>query len=138
MAVLIGDIAIESGPKNTYLACKYPTTPEDLDPFLNPFHESPIISLADIHNYGSRADSDSPDIPRGLTQEARDTDHLCEFFAGWAILHAPLYRKFAIVTTMEVQKRWTDWQHVRLPFLSLFFLFHSHENTNVFLDLGLD
>jgi hypothetical protein len=106
MDILISDIASEGDAKN------WPCEPRDLDSVLNPFLESPIISQSNFPQYGERQESDFHEIPMGLTQEQRDTDHLCEWFAAWAIIHAAFFRRFCVITTHPLQPRWQSWHHV--------------------------
>jgi hypothetical protein len=101
----------------TKIACegdvtKIPIEPRDLDSTWNPFLTTPIISPANIPGYGYRAEDEFAAIPKGLTQEERNTDHLIEFFGGWAIVNAPRFRRFIVITSMQLQPRWQKWHHV--------------------------
>ncbi|PLN78742.1 hypothetical protein BDW42DRAFT_174275 [Aspergillus taichungensis] len=80
------------------------------------YHESQVISPPNLPNYGSRSEDDNPNIPQGLTQEHRNTDHLAEFFAGWALVNSHVFRHFHIVTRMPPLDRWSAWQHVDVKF----------------------
>ncbi|KKK18710.1 hypothetical protein ARAM_001211 [Aspergillus rambellii] len=77
-------------------------------------HESNVISPPSIPLYGSRKEDDSPDIPKGLSQECRNTDHLAEFFAGWGLVNSHRFRRFAMVTTLEPLPRWKNWEHLEI------------------------
>src|SRR5215471_4616681 len=46
----------------------------------------PFISTRILPDYGSRPENDHPMIPKGLSQEERNTDHLVEYFAGWCMV----------------------------------------------------
>ncbi|PKY04727.1 hypothetical protein P168DRAFT_303897 [Aspergillus campestris IBT 28561] len=76
------------------------------------YHESKVISPPFLPNYGSRSEVDNPDIPKGLSQEHRNTDHLAEFFAGWALVNSHVFRHFHVVTQLPPPERWSAWQHV--------------------------
>lgn len=73
--------------------------------------ENRIISPPHIPSYGHRTEADCPNLPKNLTQEQRDTDHLAEFFAGWALINSHRFRRFVIVTTKPCE-RWSAWNHV--------------------------
>ena len=76
----------------------------------------PIVSWNLIPNYGKRQDGDYPEdplIPRGLSQEHRNEDHLAEFFSAWAIQECDRFRRFVfVVTGGHVEPRWKDWNQV--------------------------
>ncbi|KAK2746211.1 hypothetical protein FQN57_003333 [Myotisia sp. PD_48] len=72
----------------------------------------PIISTSYLPDYGKRAENDHPMIPRGLTQEERNTDHLIEYFAGWGILNCNKYRHFLALTYFRPQPRWKGFNHI--------------------------
>lgn len=108
MYQIISDIASKGNIINR------PTKPQDLDGIQNPLLEHPIISPANIPGYGSRLEDDCPAIPKGLTQEQRNTDHLIEVFANWAIFNAPHYRRFVVVTSVAPLPRWQKWHHIEL------------------------
>jgi hypothetical protein len=113
MDILIGDIVSEGDPK------QWPSDVRDLDSVMNPHLESPIISQSNFPEYGARQESDYQEIPKGLTQEERNTDHLCEWFAAWAIINAPSFRRFCIITSHPLQPRWQSWQHVSFTPLNI-------------------
>ncbi|KAL2367910.1 hypothetical protein RJ035_003406 [Blastomyces gilchristii] len=74
----------------------------------------PFISTRDIPDYGSRREEDYPNIPKGLTQEERDADHLIEYFAGYALINADRFRRFVVLTTQKPQPRWQAWTHIEV------------------------
>ncbi|PYH99931.1 hypothetical protein BO71DRAFT_341857 [Aspergillus ellipticus CBS 707.79] len=76
--------------------------------------ESNVISPPTLPNYGSRKEDDSPDIPKGLSQDQRNTDHLIEFFAGWGLVNRHRYRRFVVLTRTKPQPRWEAWQHIEI------------------------
>ncbi|PWY86904.1 hypothetical protein BO70DRAFT_213446 [Aspergillus heteromorphus CBS 117.55] len=78
------------------------------------YFESNVISPPSLPNYGSRTEDDNPDIPRGLSQEQRNTDHLIEFFAGWGLVNRHRYRRFVVLTRMKPHPRWEAWQHIEI------------------------
>ena len=81
---------------------------EPLDGIHDNSPENRVISPPTIPLYGSRTEADT----RGLvTQEQRDTDHLAEFFAGWALVNSHRFRRFTIITTKPL-KSWNLWNHV--------------------------
>ncbi|KAJ0421976.1 hypothetical protein BJY00DRAFT_281526 [Aspergillus carlsbadensis] len=73
-----------------------------------------VISPPTLPMYGSRTTEESPDVPRGASQEYRDTDHLAEFFAGWSLVYAHRFRRFIMLTGLEPLPRWTQWQHIEI------------------------
>ncbi|RAL12054.1 putative Chromo domain protein Chp1p [Aspergillus homomorphus CBS 101889] len=77
------------------------------------FFESNVISPPDLPGYGLRTQQESPDLPVGSSREVLDTDHLIEFFAGWALVNSHLYRKFMVVTSQK-ESRWEQWEHIEL------------------------
>lgn len=79
---------------------------------------NPVISFRSIYNYGHRQEDEHPAIPKGLTQEQRDTDHLVEFFGGWSIVNIHKFRRF-IVVSHHTQDRWKAWNHVSYNFFSI-------------------
>ncbi|KAF7166924.1 hypothetical protein CNMCM6106_002539 [Aspergillus hiratsukae] len=79
-------------------------------------NEDPVISLDAIPLYGSRTEDDDPNIPKGLTQEHRNTDHLAEFFAGWAIVNNHRFRRFVMLTAVQPLPRWLAWEHVEIRY----------------------
>ncbi|PYI03812.1 chromo domain protein [Aspergillus sclerotiicarbonarius CBS 121057] len=78
------------------------------------YFESNAISPPNLPNYGSRTEEDNPDIPKGLTQDHRNTDHLVEFFAGWGLVHRHRYRRFVVLTRLKPLPRWEAWQHIEI------------------------
>lgn len=80
--------------------------------------QHPFISPSFIPDYGCRSEDEHPDIPKGLTQEERDTDHLVEYFAGWIACHWEKYRRFVVLSHHKHQPRWKDWNHVSIAALS--------------------
>lgn len=83
-----------------------------LDGIYDDFSEKRVISPSRIPLYGSRTENDCPYLPKGLTQEQRNTDHLAEFFAGWALVNSHRFRQFVILTTLKPLERWNAWNHV--------------------------
>ncbi|RHZ72359.1 hypothetical protein CDV55_106049 [Aspergillus turcosus] len=79
-------------------------------------HEDPVISFDAIPLYGSRTEDDDASIPNGLTQEQRNTDHLAEFFAGWAIVNNHRFRRFVMLTAVQPLPRWLAWEHVEIRY----------------------
>lgn len=79
-------------------------------------HEDPVISFDAIPLYGSRTEDDDASIPKGLTQEQRNTDHLAEFFAGWAIVNNHKFRRFVILTAVNPLPRWLAWEHIEIRY----------------------
>ncbi|KAE8152421.1 hypothetical protein BDV25DRAFT_67492 [Aspergillus avenaceus] len=77
------------------------------------FTASTVISPA-VPLYGSRPEDDNPEIPKSLTQSQRDSDHLIEFFAGWALFNCYQFRKFYVCTCVGPLPRWEDWQHLQI------------------------
>lgn len=75
-----------------------------------------IVSLP-IAGYGSRSENDSPSIPRGLSQQERDMDHLAETFAGWALTKSDCFRRMFILSSVKLptlRERWQNWGHLVL------------------------
>ncbi|RHZ65679.1 putative Chromo domain protein Chp1p [Aspergillus thermomutatus] len=85
-------------------------------------NEDPVISPDAIPLYGSRTEDDDASIPKGLTQEQRNTDHLGEFFAGWAIVNNHRFRRFVMVTAVKPLPRWEAWQHIEIRYSAKDFL----------------
>ncbi|KAK2766217.1 hypothetical protein FQN54_007733 [Arachnomyces sp. PD_36] len=73
----------------------------------------PLVSVSHMPGYGYRTEGDDPDIPKGLTQEERDADHLVECYAGWCWLNAPRFRRFIVLTWVKPQPRWRKWNHIK-------------------------
>lgn len=82
-----------------------------LDGIHDDFPEKRVISPPNIPLYGTRTEDDCPDLPKGLTQKQRNTDHLAEFFAGWALVNSHRFRRFVVVT-LNPQRKWTAWNHI--------------------------
>ncbi|GAA83540.1 chromo domain protein [Aspergillus luchuensis IFO 4308] len=76
------------------------------------YFESNVISPPSLPNYGTRTEADNPDIPKGLTQDQRNADHLIEFFAGWGLVHRHRYRRLLVLTQTTPLDRWKEWQHI--------------------------
>ena len=74
----------------------------------------PVISPNSLANYGTRKEDEHPDIPKGLTQEQRNADHLVEFFAGWGLVNCDKFRRFVVVTGVKPEQRWLSWNHLEL------------------------
>ncbi|RJE19656.1 Chromo domain protein [Aspergillus sclerotialis] len=74
----------------------------------------PVISPSHLPGYGSRKEDDHPFIPKGLTQEQRNADHLMEFFAGLGLVHCDKFRRFIVITNLKPEPRWLSWQHIEL------------------------
>ena len=91
-----------------------------------------IISLP-IAGYGSRSENDCPAIPKGLSQQERDMDHLAEAFAGWALTKSDSFRRMFILSSVKLpslQERWRSWGHLVLYEPDDFFrLFKIREET---------
>ncbi|OJD11626.1 hypothetical protein AJ78_07639 [Emergomyces pasteurianus Ep9510] len=101
-----------AGHYNTY---RRDGSPDSLDGFTDEEGQHhPFISTREIPDYGSRVEDDHPNIPRGLTQAERDTDHLVEYFAGYALIHADRFRRFVVLTTHKPQPRWQAWTHIEI------------------------
>ncbi|EAW23536.1 putative Chromo domain protein Chp1p [Aspergillus fischeri NRRL 181] len=79
-------------------------------------NEDPVISLDAIPLYGSRTEDDDANIHKGLTHEQRNTDHLGEFFAGWAIVNNHRFRRFVMLTAVKPLPRWEAWQHIEIRY----------------------
>ncbi|KFL61489.1 uncharacterized protein TERG_12109 [Trichophyton rubrum CBS 118892] len=73
-----------------------------------------VISSPHIPNYGWRSEDEHPDIPKNLTQGARNTDHLVEYFAGWAISNVENFRYFPVLVHSMPQLRWEKWSHIEI------------------------
>ncbi|PWY94934.1 hypothetical protein BO94DRAFT_562657 [Aspergillus sclerotioniger CBS 115572] len=92
------------------------TSGEVLTGATDDYFESNAISPPNIPDYGSRTEKDNPDIPKGLTQDQRNTDHLVEFFAGWGLVNRHRYRRFIVLTRMKPLPRWESWQHIEIKY----------------------
>ncbi|PYH65425.1 putative Chromo domain protein Chp1p [Aspergillus vadensis CBS 113365] len=84
--------------------------------------ESNAISPPSLPNYGTRTEADNPHIPKGLTQDQRNADHLIEFFAGWGLVHRHRYRRLIVLTQTTPLDRWKEWQHIDIKFGSKDFM----------------
>ncbi|GKZ55339.1 hypothetical protein AnigIFM49718_011703 [Aspergillus niger] len=99
--------------------------------------ESNAISPPNLPNYGTRTEADNPDIPKGLTQDQRNADHLVEFFAGWGLVHRHRYRRLVVLTQTKTLDRWSKWQHIDVKwgakdFLKTFKINHRYYWSKVF------
>ncbi|OJD25442.1 hypothetical protein ACJ73_03188 [Blastomyces percursus] len=102
-------------PVGHYNAYRREDSPDSLDGLTDDEGQHhPFISTRDIPDYGSRREDDHPNIPKGLTQEERDADHLIEYFAGYALINADRFRRFAVLTTHKPQPRWQAWTHIEV------------------------
>ncbi|KAG2411980.1 hypothetical protein HFD88_009536 [Aspergillus terreus] len=89
------------------------STSTDLpDGISNSLSESAVISPRSIPHYGFRTEEHNPDIPKDLSQEQRNADHLVELFAGWALLNCHRFRKFYVLTHVPPLERWNSWCHI--------------------------
>ncbi|EEH37676.2 hypothetical protein PAAG_08094 [Paracoccidioides lutzii Pb01] len=102
-------------PEGHYNTYRREGSPDSLDGLTDDEGQHhPFISTREIPDYGSRREDDHPDIPRGLVQAERDTDHLVEYFAGHALIHAEKFRRFIVLTTHKPQPRWRAWTHLEI------------------------
>src|SRR5436190_20195249 len=102
---------------NSYRRVGSPHSLDGRDDDIGQHH--PFISTRILPDYGFRPEDDHPNIPKGLTQEERNTDHLVEYFTGWCLTNADKFRKFVVLTSLNPQPRWQAWKHVcYLPFPS--------------------
>lgn len=110
MAILIGDAACQGDSLN------WPVEARDLDYFMNPYLQSPVISLADMSNGlttdGTNSVVNDDDNTAKTSRQERDADLLCEVFAAWAVLNASSLRRFHVITHIKPRERWQKWQHV--------------------------
>ncbi|KAJ5634153.1 hypothetical protein N7528_001995 [Penicillium herquei] len=91
---------------------------ENLD---NPNNNVVCLPLRD---YGTRSESDDARIPKGLTQEERNADHLVEAYAGWMIIESARFRKTVVIsnhTNQSLMARWPVWGHVNVFDVQSFF-----------------
>ncbi|RDW70733.1 putative Chromo domain protein Chp1p [Aspergillus mulundensis] len=95
------------------------------DDIIPGLEEDFIISPPTLPKYGFRTADDSPDIPKNCTQEQRNTDHLGEFFAGYALLNAHRFRRFYMITSLEHLERWKKWHHIEIGGYQDFLQFQS-------------
>ncbi|OAX82881.1 hypothetical protein ACJ72_02763 [Emergomyces africanus] len=109
------DSLIPEYPVGHYNTYRREGSPESLDGLTDDEGQHhPFISTREIPDYGSRNEDDHPDIPKGLTQAERDTDHLVEYFTGYALIHADRFRRFVVLTTHKPQPRWQAWTHIEI------------------------
>ncbi|EEH43475.2 uncharacterized protein PADG_08400 [Paracoccidioides brasiliensis Pb18] len=102
-------------PEGHYNTYRREGSPDSLDGLTDDEGQHhPFISTREIPDYGSRREDDHPGIPRGLAQAERDTDHLVEYFAGHALIHAEKFRRFIVLTTHKPQPRWRAWTHLEI------------------------
>lgn len=95
-----------------------PQSPFFREESLNPSNinqrNSNILSLS-LPGWGSRSENDHPAIPKGLSQQERDIDHLAEAFAGWTLTKSALFRRMMIISSVKsrpLQERWHSWGHL--------------------------
>lgn len=70
-----------------------------------------------VVGYGQRTGAEHPNIPKGLTQDERNADHLVEAFAGWMQMNATRFRKMAVVSNQRHEAllaRWSAWGHLTI------------------------
>ncbi|KAJ5132992.1 hypothetical protein N7448_007150, partial [Penicillium atrosanguineum] len=70
-----------------------------------------------IPNWGHRDEEDNPEIPRDLSQDERNMDHLVELFTAWALMRKAHNRKTVVITDSKRQilhRRWENWGHITL------------------------
>lgn len=90
---------------------------ESLDPLQTHLRNNNIVSFAPeiIPNWGFREEEDNPEIPKGLSQDERNMDHLVELFTAWTLLRKAHNRKTVVITDSKSQilhRRWESWGHV--------------------------
>ena len=88
--------------------------PDGIHNIVNEYEYAHIISPPHLRNYGYRRENDHSDIPKGLNQEQRNTDHLFEMFAGWALINSHRFRYFVALTTIARIRRWEAWNHLEV------------------------
>lgn len=84
-----------------------------------------------VVGYGQRTGTEHPNIPKGLTQDERNADHLVEAFAGWMQMNATRFRRMAVVSNQRNEallSRWSAWGHLNI--LSGFKSFCKAYNTD--------
>ncbi|KAJ6093352.1 hypothetical protein N7486_008641 [Penicillium sp. IBT 16267x] len=84
-----------------------------------------------VVGYGQRTGAEHPNIPKDLTQDERNADHLVEAFAGWMQMNATRFRRMAVVTFQSnkaLLSRWSAWGHLNV--LSGFRAFCRAYNTD--------
>ncbi|KAJ5793152.1 uncharacterized protein N7503_009130 [Penicillium pulvis] len=70
-----------------------------------------------VVGYGQRTGAEHPDIPKGLTQDERNADHLVEAFAGWMLMNATRFRRMAVISDQRNEAlllRWSAWGHLTI------------------------
>ncbi|KAJ5115309.1 hypothetical protein NUU61_001068 [Penicillium alfredii] len=70
-----------------------------------------------LPGYGNRAEQDDPTLPKGLTQEERNADHLIQAFAGWSIVNAARFGRFIVITSLAddvLKSRWREFGHLNI------------------------
>ncbi|KAI9372168.1 hypothetical protein BJX61DRAFT_459966 [Aspergillus egyptiacus] len=97
-----------------------------------------VISLPSLPKYGSRTTEDSPNIPKDISQEYRNTDHLAEFFAGWSLVNADRFRRFVVLTCLPPLPRWNQWQHIELRLTRDFFATFAIDYKTIWAKLSSD
>lgn len=96
---------------------------ESLSPSKIDQQNSNIVSLP-IPGYGSRSEDDHSAIPKGLSQQERDMDHLAEAFAGWTLTKSACFRRMIMISSVETKSlrdRWRSWGHMTLYTVNEFF-----------------
>ncbi|KAJ6011449.1 hypothetical protein N7451_002861 [Penicillium sp. IBT 35674x] len=94
-----------------------------------PFFEPSSLSIQHLDNlnnnvlclpvvgYGQRTGAEHADIPKGLTQDERNADHLVEAFAGWMLMNATRFRRMAVISEQRNEallSRWSAWGHLTI------------------------
>ncbi|KAJ5643996.1 uncharacterized protein N7484_006503 [Penicillium longicatenatum] len=70
-----------------------------------------------VAGYGQRTGDEHPHIPKGLTQDERNADHLVEAFAGWMQMNVTRFRRMAVVSFQRNEallSRWSAWGHLHV------------------------
>ncbi|PGH18839.1 hypothetical protein AJ79_00252 [Helicocarpus griseus UAMH5409] len=128
------DALIPEYPLGHYNTYRREGSPDSLDGLTDDEGQHhPFISTREIPDYGSRREDDHPNIPKGLTQTERDTDHLVEYFAGYALMNADKFRRFVVLTTHKPQPRWQAWSHIEVmdyPEFQKEFMISSHSSSS--------
>ncbi|KAI1919923.1 hypothetical protein LOZ60_006729 [Ophidiomyces ophidiicola] len=118
-------------PEKSHCNVYHESSPDSLDGETDDEGQShPFVSPRSIPRYGSRTENEHEDIPKGLSQDERNTDHLVEYFAGWAICNCHKFRKFVVLSHYKPQPRWKKWQHIE-PMNSQEFFRSFVENENL-------
>lgn len=83
-----------------------------------PGENTNVLSFLSIPDYGSRSENDHPSIPKNLTQEQRNEDHVVECFAGWGLVYGARFRRFIVITRPDplhiLSQRWQSWGHLEV------------------------